>query len=428
MTAAGPAVDEHDAGAPAADVSALLLAAGVALTMTGDAVSEIQRRLRSIAAAYGYGDAHISVLPTFLLVRLHEDAPVGIKSIDTVRQLRLDQSSEVIGVARRAEQADIEPSAALTALGRALSAPPRFDTAARIASHGLLTVGLGLVIRPATADLWVYLVLGRCPRSGSRAVRTDRRVPPPGAGSVPGVRHRILAHDSNEAASLRLTIPPLVTFLPGALLTMATVDLAMGETVTGASRFVAGMLQLALLAIGILAGAELVGDPHTGPVAGSADTTLGAWAPWAGVALFGIGIYIYDSAPRRSLLWLLIVLYAAWIGQLAGKQLVDATLSGFVGAAVMVPIAHLVARAPTAPPAHVMFLPAFWLLVPGTLGLIGMTEIVGDNRDAGSENLATALAAIPSVALGILVGTMIVRAARAATRHDSRRTLSGSRS
>jgi hypothetical protein len=69
--------------------------------------------------------------------------------------------------------------------------------------------------------------------------------------------------------------------------------------------------------------------------------------------------------------------------------------------------------------------PAFWLLVPGTLGLIGITEIVGDNRDAGSENLATALAA---VALGILVGTLVVRAARAATRHDDpRRSLSGSR-
>jgi hypothetical protein len=54
-------------------------------------------------------------------------------------------------------------------------------------------------------------------------------------------------------------------------------------------------------------------------------------------------------------------------------------------------------------------LPAFWLLVPGT---IGITEIVGDNTEAGTENLATALAAIPAVALGILVGTMIVRAVR----------------
>jgi hypothetical protein len=57
-------------------------------------------------------------------------------------------------------------------------------------------------------------------------------------------------------------------------------------------------------------------------------------------------------------------------------------------------------------------LPAFWLLVPGTIGLIGITEIAGDNTEAGTENLATALAAIPAVALGILVGTLVVRAVR----------------
>jgi uncharacterized membrane protein YjjB (DUF3815 family) len=225
-----------------------------------------------------------------------------------------------------------------------------------------------------------------------------------------------LAHGGNETASLRLTIPPLVTFLPGALLTMATVDLAMGETVTGASRFVAGMLQLALLAIGIVVGAELVGNPHSGPVAGEAADTLGRWSPWVGVAVFGVAVFVHDVGPRRSLPWLLVVLFSAWIGQLVGRQLVDATLSGFVGAAAMVPVAHLVGRVRTAPPAHVMFLPAFWLLVPGTIGLIGLTELVSDNAHVGSENLGTALVAIPAVALGILVGTMIGGAGRIAAR------------
>jgi hypothetical protein len=37
---------------------------------------------------------------------------------------------------------------------------PRFGPAASIASHGLLTIGLGLVIRPAPVDLWLYLALG----------------------------------------------------------------------------------------------------------------------------------------------------------------------------------------------------------------------------------------------------------------------------
>jgi uncharacterized membrane protein YjjB (DUF3815 family) len=128
--------------------------------------------------------------------------------------------------------------------------------------------------------------------------------------------------------------------------------------------------------------------------------------------LFGLGIYVHKNGPRGSLPWLMIVLFSAWIGQLVGKQLIDATLSGFIGAAVMVPVAHAVAHVRHAPPAHVMFLPAFWLLVPGTIGLIGVTELVGDNAELGSANLGAALAAIPSVALGILVGTMIVRAAR----------------
>jgi uncharacterized membrane protein YjjB (DUF3815 family) len=197
---------------------------------------------------------------------------------------------------------------------------------------------------------------------------------------------------------------------------MGTVDLAMGETVTGASRFVAGLLQLALLGIGIVVGAELVGNPHAGPVAGDAADTIGAWAAWLGVAIFGIGIFVHNVAPRRALPWLLIVLFVAFGGQVAGKHIVDATLSGFVGAAVMVPVAHLVARAHTSPPAHVMILPAFWLLVPGTIGLIGITELVGANSEAGSANLGSALVSIPAVALGILVGTMIVRAGRTATR------------
>jgi uncharacterized membrane protein YjjP (DUF1212 family) len=148
---AGSAMGEPSAAATPSDVRAFLLAVGVALTMTGDAVSEIQRHLRSIAAAYGYEDAHISVLPTYLIVLLHDGDPPGVRSIDTGRQLRLDQASAVIRVARQAETGSIDPSRALAALDHALAAPSRFHDPARIAAHGLLTVGLGLVIRPATS-------------------------------------------------------------------------------------------------------------------------------------------------------------------------------------------------------------------------------------------------------------------------------------
>ena len=348
----------------------MLLALGVALTMTGDAVSEVQHRLGAIAEAYGYSRARISVLPTMLIVALDDGKPAGLRTIDSFRALRLDQASEVIHLARRAESGRHAPSESLDELHRILRARPRFGTAARVAAHGVLTVGLGLVIHPAAVDLGAYAALGFLVGAlkawAARFATGGYLLAIVAAALVSAIA--FLAHGDNEAASLRLIIPPLVTFLPGALLTMATVDLAMGETVTGASRFVAGMLQLALLAIGIVVGAELVGDPHRGPVAGAAA------APWAGGRRgWACGLRARGVRARRraaaSLPWLLIVLFTAWVGQLVGKQLVDATLSGFVGAALMVPVAHAVSRVRTAPPAHVMFLPAFWLLVPGTLGL-----------------------------------------------------------
>ncbi len=58
---------------------------GAALTMSGDAVSLIQDRLRSIASAYGYPHARISLSPTLLIVALREDDAASVRTIDSVR-------------------------------------------------------------------------------------------------------------------------------------------------------------------------------------------------------------------------------------------------------------------------------------------------------------------------------------------------------
>ena len=56
-------------------------------------------------------------------------------------------------------------------------------------------------------------------------------------------------------------------------------------------------------------------------------------------------------------------------------------------------------------PDQITFLPAFWLLVPGASGLIGLTEA----PDAGFADLATALTTVLSIALGVLLGTALYR-------------------
>jgi uncharacterized membrane protein YjjB (DUF3815 family) len=77
-------------------------------------------------------------------------------------------------------------------------------------------------------------------------------------------------------------------------------------------------------------------------------------------------------------------------------------------------VAPAVAHLPGGPPSQVTFLPAFWLLVPGALGLIGVAEVVGNPAAAEVEDLVKPLGAIVSIALGVLCGVSLFRGLAAA--------------
>jgi uncharacterized membrane protein YjjB (DUF3815 family) len=228
----------------------------------------------------------------------------------------------------------------------------------------------------------------------------------------------VIKHDLANPG-LRALIASLVVFLPGAALTTAVLELAAGDMIAGASRLVWAGVQLLLLAFGILAGVEAVGVPAA-TVFAQADCPLGEWAPWVGVLVFALGVFVSNSAPARSLGPLLIVLYAAWIGQFVGNELFGGYVSALIGALVMTPVATLVARLPSAMPAYASFLPGFWLLVPGALSLIGLTELAGDASAAGSDDFLAAIGSIFAVALGVLCGTQLEEWYGATTRRLAR--------
>jgi len=108
------------------------------------------------------------------------------------------------------------------------------------------------------------------------------------------------------------------------------------------------------------------------------------------------------------------VLYVAHAAQLVGSQVIGATLSGFVGMLVVVPLVYFLERFRAAPPAFASFKPAFFLLVPGALSLVGLSELVAINPDTGIGGLLNALAAILAIALGILVAVRLRRVTDAA--------------
>ncbi|HEX4188521.1 MAG TPA: threonine/serine exporter family protein [Solirubrobacteraceae bacterium] len=392
---------------------AFVLELGRALSLSGAAVSETQERLTTVAATSGIPDARVVVLPTVLIIALGRADWATVESIPQFGGgLRLDQVSAVYELVQAAERGEIAAAEGLHHLQEIRDMQPRHRIVVTLLGYTAMTVGLCLVLQPTPDDVAVAAALGAVVGAIVLAARARQRL----TVLVPVLSAMLVSALSFEAVKggiadpgLRTLIAPLVTFLPGGALTTATVELASGEMVAGASRLVFGSVQLLLLAFGIVAGVELVGLPSEAVLHDERMNLLGAWAPWLGVIVFGFAAAVYFSAPRGALPWLMLVLLAAWIGQLVGNALVGPDVSGFFGALTMAPVALAVARLPGGPPSQVTFLPAFWLLVPGALGLIGVTEVIGNPATATVGAVVKPIGSVVSIALGVLGGVSLYR-------------------
>lgn len=403
---------------PARDADArllheFLLEAGRSLILAGAAVSETQERLTRIAAANGVPDARVAAFPTALMIATGAGRPATLEAVPQFAgALRLDQISVLYEVVKEAERGTLEPASGLVRLQALRSMLPRYGRIVTVAGHTAMTVGLCLILQPTPSDLVVAGVLGALVGVLvllARGRRTLRVFVPVISAIVVSVVSFLAVKRGIADPGLRTLIAPLITFLPGGALTTATVELASGEMIAGASRLVSGGLQMLLLAFGIVAGVELAGLPGPDVLRDSPANLLGWWAPWVGVLVFGVAVTFYFSAPPGTLRWLLPVLLLAWLGQLLGERLIGSEVSGFFGALVVTPVTLAVARLHGGPPSQVTFLPAFWLLVPGAIGLVEVTEAVGNPAAAGLEGLIQPVASIVAIALGVLCGASAYR-------------------
>src|SRR5918993_143774 len=334
---------------------------GAALNGSGVPVNVVEARLRRVAAAYGATDARISAFPTSLLVTM------GLGTSAT-----LELTTQLSGVPR------LDQTAALDRSGK------------DVAVAAILGILVGVLRMIGQRDRALQVLI---PVLAAFAVSSVSALSIQASAAAPGLRAMIAA---------------LVIFLPGAALTTAVWELTEGQMIAGSSRLVWAGVQLTLLAFGILAGVEAVGISTAEAFIGS-PALLGAWAPWVGVLLFAVGVAITHSAPPKSFLALLIVLYTAWVGQFSGGLIFGGLVSGMVGALVMTPAAYLLARTRIGMPAFAMFLPGFWLLVPGALSLIGVTGRASDAASAVSDSTGAAAASVVGVVLGVLCGSVLLQ-------------------
>ncbi|WP_234811705.1 threonine/serine ThrE exporter family protein [Mycolicibacterium canariasense] len=396
-------MSEHDD-----TVRALLAYLGAAMVATGQPVGDVEDELAEVSLALGYPDVQIAASPTGVFIALTSGAPVTFEAV--AGGLRLDQAAEVRLIRHRLVRSVLTAAEATEELRALRDRPPRYPQWMANLGWIAIATGIALILQPGGANV-VFAAAGAVVvvalfRLGQRFGLI--------ATLLPTLAAFLLACGVFAAANadllegpLRTLLPPLAVLLPGALIVTAMFELAAGDMVAGASRLIFGLVQLLLFTLGIVAASHLIAVPAAELTNLRVDT-LGWWAAPLGLILISLGIGALESPPLRLLPWIMLVLVLAFAAQSFGQHVGGAALGSFLGAVAATLGSSLVEAVRPDLPRLVVFMPAFWLLVPGSLGLLSTTTLI--THPAGeAANAFDVVTVVCAIAVGLLVGAAVAR-------------------
>ncbi|WP_137148536.1 threonine/serine exporter ThrE family protein [Mycolicibacterium sp. CR10] len=390
-----------------AEVAAMLRALGVALVEVVQPTNLVGKRLLKVARRYTTCDVRVVVLPTILLIQIDT---VGYEIDVTTRPTtQLDLAGRVDHIARLAVAGAIAPADAIRELAAARAMPNRFHPVLTVLGYVITTLGFGMIINPTLGSLWGHAFLGLVVGLivlAPRLFPSLNAILPTVAAFAVTVLATWFVADAANIGVVRVIAPALVAVLPGLALTVAAMELADTEIIAGSSRLIYGVVQLMLMVFGVALGMAVAGQVPTQPP----DPSLGSWSFYVAIGVIGVGLFIYLSAPRGSLLWLTLAVAVALLGQKFGEQFVSSAHAGAIGAALVLPFTLLAAQLKTAPTAMVMILAAFWALVPGALSFESLSAAAAGGGPTAFTAMITAVGAVFSIALGTLMSWSVITA------------------
>jgi len=382
---------------------------GKGMIAAGTSVGVVENTLNEIASVYET-DCEIVALPNVILIKLGRGTQARVDfSVQCLTTLRLDQISELVELIDQIKLKKVLPGDAVDQLDRLTAKPERFHSAVILFGCFLSSSGLTMRFRPEPEALLVTgatgILVGMLILWFQKQPRFSLLLPILAAILVSSLTFA-LTMQGWIFGTANLIIPPLVTFLPGAALTTGMIELASMQVISGSARLIYGTMSLLLLFVGIAIGFSVTHLPESAVYAYEL-VLVPWWAPILGTLLFGLGTFIRVSGANRDLLWILLVLYIAMLGQVIGERYFTPYIGAFIGAMLMAVSSELIARSPRRTPALASQMLAYWFLVPGATGLLSVTSLLVNDLQSVVMGLGEMVFLIIAIALGVLLGTLV---------------------
>lgn len=325
---------------------------------------------------------------------------------------RLNQVSEMKRLLAEIFANRLSPHEAATRLAAVRAIPGRWSKPWQVIGLILFSVGFGISVQATWQEVWISAIAGALVGVlvvvGEGRKRLALVSPLLASILVSTVVLVIFKHGGIDGGPIQLIVPALFFFIPGDAISAAALELADNRITAGASRLVYSLVVLLVLSFGALIATVIVGVPQSELFDVTVKGNLGFFEVWGGWVLFALGVMLTFSMAPRDFPWALgLVLLTAAAAELGTRAFGD-PVGTFLGAIVMTVAALLLARAPSHPPAYVLYLGAFYVLTPGSHGLRGLESWIGGHPIQGVTSIATMVGMLIAIALGMLVAAAAI--------------------
>jgi len=230
------------------------------------------------------------------------------------------------------------------------------------------------------------------------------------AGALAALLSMVCAEWLTPLSPQTVMLAGLIVLLPGLSLTLGMNELATKHLVAGTSRLMGASMTFLLLVFGVAIGQKLATVLQF--TASGESAPLPWWALPAALLAIPWPLIVIFKGVARDVPWITAAVFLAFYASRYAGLAVGPEL-GAAGGALVVGIASNIFTRLTDRPAATTLLPGLMILVPGAVGLISLTTLMGKNVVMGVETAVTMFVIMVALVVGLLLANAAVPPRRA---------------
>jgi uncharacterized membrane protein YjjP (DUF1212 family) len=380
---------DESLGAEQREAVEFLLRLGQALNYSGYPADSLKELLG--AASLRLGLPHVEVYNTATGLQL-AFGPLSRQRTYLMAvapgSINLSQMTELDRVALHVMEGRLTPAQGIARVERIEAAispyGPIPTTLAYALASGAFAQLFGGGLREITLALVIGGLTGLLALAAARSRRAEDLLGPVAAFLSAFIAAAVAARAMPLSSSI-VTLAGLVILLPGMTLTIALEELSTRHLVTGVSRLSAALITFLGIVFGVAMGSQ-VAQLSFGPVHTAAPIPLPAWVSLAAVGVSVLAITVILRAQPRDIGWVTVGVAIAYgassLGALALGSL--GPLGAFLGALALGLASNLFSIVRNRP-ALLMQAPGLFILVPGSIGYLGLAALLQSNTLSGVQ-------------------------------------------